>query len=108
MICYYRVMRGPNQKISLPFLVLLFLFAPSSLQAADSQTAWVKTVVASDTFTSKVVGVSDGDTIKVMRENQAVKVRLHAIDCPQKGQPFGRRARQVTSDLACGKEIEGH
>ena len=79
-------MRGPNQKIFLTFLVLSFLFAPSSLQAADSQLVWLKTVVASDTFTGKVVGVSDGDTISVMRGGKAVKVRLYGIDCPEKKQ----------------------
>jgi hypothetical protein len=85
MICYHRRMRGPNQKIFLTFLVLSFLFAPSALQAADAQTAWVKTVVASDTFTGKVVGVSDGDTISLMRGGRAVKVRLHGVDCPERG-----------------------
>ena len=98
-------MGGPKQKIFLSFLVLSFLFGPSSLQATDFQTAWIKTVVASDTFTGKVVGVSDGDTISVMRAGKAVKVRLHGIDCPEKKQPYGTRAKQFTSDLAFGKEV---
>ena len=102
MICYHRVMMGPNQKIFLTFLFLSFLYAPSALQAANSQTAWVKTVVASDTFTGKVVGVSDGDTISVMRGGRGVKVRLHGIDCREKRQAFGTRAKQFTSDMAFG------
>jgi endonuclease YncB( thermonuclease family) len=72
-------MRWPSQRIFLPLLVLLFLFVLLSLQAADSQTAWVKTVVASHSFAGEVVGVSDGDTISVMRGGRAVKVRLHGI-----------------------------
>lgn len=72
-------MRGPNEKIFLTFLVLSFLFAPSCLPAADFQTAEVKTVVSNDIFTGKVVGVSDGDTISVMREGRAVKIRLLGI-----------------------------
>ena len=59
MICYHRLMGGPNQKIFLTFFVISFLFAPSSPQTADFQTAWVKTVVASDTFTGRVVGVKN-------------------------------------------------
>ncbi|MFX0200116.1 MAG: thermonuclease family protein [Candidatus Hodarchaeota archaeon] len=84
IICYHRLMRGPKQKIFLSFLVIPFLFGPSSLQVADFQTAWVKTVVAIDMFTGKVIGVSDGGTISVMREGRAVKVRLYEIDCPEK------------------------
>jgi len=44
------------------------------------------------------VGVSDGDTISVMRGGRAVKVRLNGIDCPENGQPFGTRAKQYTRE----------
>jgi len=40
-----------------------------------------------------------------MRAGRAVKVHLHGIDCPEKGQPFGRRAKQITSDMAFGREV---
>src|ERR1035437_2562757 len=33
-------------------------------------------------FAGKVVGVSDGDTITVLRGRTPVKIRLHGIDCP--------------------------
>jgi endonuclease YncB( thermonuclease family) len=39
-------------------------------------------------FTGKVVGISDGDTLSVLREGKAVKVRLYGIDTPEKGQAF--------------------
>jgi len=38
----------------------------------------------------KVVGVTDGDTIKVLQDGKQVKIRLVAIDCPEKGQPYGQ------------------
>jgi micrococcal nuclease len=85
-------MRWPKQKIFLPLFVLLFLSIPIS-----SQTT---------TFTGKVVGVADGDTISIMRGGQAVKVRLHGIDCPEKKQPFGTRAKRFTSEMAFGMEVE--
>lgn len=45
---------------------------------------------AADSFTGKVVGVADGDTITVLREgNVQVKVRLDGVDCPEKAQDFG-------------------
>jgi micrococcal nuclease len=56
-------------------------------------------------FTGKVVGVSDGDTITVMRLDRGEKVRLYGIDCPEKGQAFGNRAKQFTSEMVFGKEV---
>jgi endonuclease YncB( thermonuclease family) len=53
-----------------------------------------------ETFTGKVVGLGDGDTLSVLREGKAVKIRLHGIDTPESKQPFGTRARQYTGELA--------
>lgn len=36
------------------------------------------------TWIGKVVGVSDGDTITVMHDGKAEKIRLYGIDCPEK------------------------
>ncbi len=60
---------------------------------------------ASADFTGRVVGISDGDTIKVMRDGRAERVRLYGIDCPEKAQPWGTRARQFTGDLVFGKTV---
>jgi endonuclease YncB( thermonuclease family) len=63
---------------------------------------------AADDFTAKVVGVSDGDTITVLRDRIPVKIRLRGIDCPETGQDFGSRAKSVTSELAFGKVVTVH
>ena len=60
----------------------------------------------SQSFSGRVVGIADGDTIDVLRDNRAVRVRLHGIDCPERGQPFGRQARQFTGSLAFGKTVD--
>jgi len=74
-------MRRPKRTIFLCSLALLILSTPLLS-------------LVTDTFTGKVVAVSDGDTIKVMHEGRAVKVRLHGIDCPKKKQPFGTKAKK--------------
>ena len=43
-------MRWPNQKISIPLFVLLFLSVPLFSQTADFQTAWMERVVDGDTL----------------------------------------------------------
>lgn len=56
-------------------------------------------------YRGKVVGISDGDTITVMHDSRPEKVRLNAVDAPEKGQPFGEKARQFTARLAFGQEV---
>ncbi len=56
-------------------------------------------------FTYKVVGVSDGDTITVLHDGKAERIRLHGIDCPEKRQAFGNRAKQFTSTLVFGTTV---
>lgn len=58
-----------------------------------------------DTFSGRVVAVTDGDTIKVMHQGRAERVRLQEIDCPEKHQAFGKRAKQFTAALVMGKEV---
>ena len=36
----------------------------------------------------KVVSVSDGDTLKVLVNDQQIKIRLGGIDAPESDQPF--------------------
>ena len=56
--------------------------------------------------TGKAVGVTNGDTITVMQLGKDEKIRLYGIDCPEKGQDFGQRAKIFTSDLVFGKVVE--
>lgn len=54
----------------------------------------------SDQLTGKVVGISDGDTITILTEqNERIKIRLAEIDAPEKYQPWGQKSKQALSDL---------
>ncbi|OHE72751.1 MAG: hypothetical protein A2007_03010 [Verrucomicrobia bacterium GWC2_42_7] len=57
-------------------------------------------VAGASSFTGKVVKVTDGDTIQVMRDGKAEKIRLAGIDCPEKNQAFGQAATKYTLSLA--------
>lgn len=57
----------------------------------------------------KVVGVSDGDTLTALDEsNTKHKVRLHGIDAPEIGQPFGTKSREALGRLAMKKTATLH
>lgn len=51
------------------------------------------------------VGVTDGDTIKVLCGRTEMKVRLAQIDAPERGQAFGAKAKEALSDLVFGREV---
>lgn len=84
-------MRLTRQYLKLPLICLAISLLACDAFAAD--------------FTGQVVRVIDGDTIEVLHNGQAERIRLNGIDCPEKGQAFGKNAKQFTSNLAFGKEV---
>ena len=47
----------------------------------------------------------DGDTIEVLHNQHPERIRLSGIDCPEKGQVYGKRAKHAASELVYGKEV---
>ena len=56
-------------------------------------------------FTGKVMGVTDGDTITVLHNGRSEKIRLNGIDCPEKAQAYGHKAKEAASALVFGKDV---
>lgn len=58
-------------------------------------------------FSGRVIRVADGDTITILTEGKEQKrIRLYGIDCPEKKQPFGQKAKQFTSNKVFGELVE--
>lgn len=54
----------------------------------------------------KVVGIVDGDTIDVLdTEKKQHRIRINGIDTPERGQPFGSKAKATLGDLVFGKTV---
>lgn len=48
---------------------------------------------SSHAFTARVVWVTDGDTLSVLRDNWSLEeIRLYGLDCPEHDQPYGFKA----------------
>lgn len=56
-------------------------------------------------FSGPVVSVFDGDTIDVLHNGQSERIILNGIDAPEKGQPYGKRAKRFLADLVAGKTV---
>lgn len=56
-------------------------------------------------FEGKVIGVIDGDTIEVLKDGKAVRIRLNGIDCPERKQSFGTKAKTFMSTLVFNKHV---
>lgn len=72
----------------------------------QQRTSSLETPVLKEEFEGRVVSVSDGDTISVMKSGSAVKIRLNGIDAPESSQAFGQKAKQFTSDACFGLSVK--
>jgi endonuclease YncB( thermonuclease family) len=55
----------------------------------------------------RVLRVTDGDTVRVRLDSGPINVRLHAVDTPELGQPWGREARDALARrLPAGRAVQ--
>jgi len=57
-------------------------------------------------LTGRVVRIADGDTVSLLdKSNRQHKVRLYGIDTPERGQPYGKEAKNVLARLVDKKTV---
>ncbi|GIM56794.1 thermonuclease family protein [Capnocytophaga canimorsus] len=57
-------------------------------------------------FSVKVIRISDGDSFVGLNDaQQQMRLRIHGIDAPESGQPYGKKAKQKLSEFIFGKQI---
>lgn len=62
--------------------------------------------VFADTLSGRVVRVIDGDTLVLLvAGNVEERIRLAGIDCPERGQAFGKRAKEALLDRVAGEGV---
>ncbi len=60
---------------------------------------------ACETPSGTCVGVTDGDTIKVLRAGKTLRIRLEGVDCPEYGDDFSAAAKKFTAKMVFGKVV---
>ena len=64
----------------------------------------ISTTSLAETLEGRVVRVVDGDTLVVLDSgNTQHRVRLAGIDTPERGQPFGKKAKENLARIAGGQ-----
>jgi micrococcal nuclease len=63
-------------------------------------------VARPEVLIGKVVAVVDAETVAVLVGTEQHRIRVYGIDCPERGQPFGARARQLIGELAFYKTVQ--
>ena len=83
--------------LRLAFVSLLFFCSISFKSSKD---------IKKETIIGKVVGITDGDTFKLLiKDSIQIKVRLANIDCPERKQPFSAKAKQFVSNAIFSKIV---
>ena len=66
----------------------------------------INTVANTNSVSGRVISVADGDTITIIGDgNTQYKIRLNAIDAPEKSQAFGQKSKQQLSNYVFGKDV---
>lgn len=93
-------MGAVNSNISVAVVRYLILCILSLLLIGNNSSS------LASTFTGKVISIEDGDTITILSpEKVQTKIRLYGIDCPEKSQDFGNRAKKFTASLVARKTV---
>ena len=92
------------------YLLLLLLFARTACHSQHNKDASIDWAFGNEknnfkTTYYKVIGIKDGDTFVLLIGGKEQNVRLAHIDCPEKNQPFGKKAKQYASNLCFGKKV---
>ncbi len=77
------------------------------LLKASIALSWILLTLESQgsELTGKVVSVSDGDTLRVLVDDQQIKIRLSGIDAPESDQPFGQASKRYLAEAVAGQTV---
>ena len=95
-------MEAPRCLFGAPSAALATALVLVALASAPSRALSQEAVLP-----GRVLRVTDGDTVRVRLGSGPINVRLHAVDAPELGQPWGREARdRLARRLPAGRAVQ--
>jgi endonuclease YncB( thermonuclease family) len=79
--------------------------ASSAPSSAETNLQPQPDLSGKNVLVGRVVGIADGDSGTVLVGTSRYRIRLSAIDAPEKGQPFSQAAKNNLSRLIFGRQI---
>lgn len=77
-----------------------------ALTIAAATSLLLITPTGANTLRGKAIHITDGDTLIVLDDQQKKhKVRLAAIDCPEKKQPWGSKAKKALASMVGNRQV---
>ena len=87
-----------DQKQSIKNIDTIFL---NNLNSLDRMYSSLENVIE-----GRVVRVKDGDTIVILTSDmQQITIRVKSVDCPERRQPYGKKAKDFVIDQIAGKDV---
>ena len=68
----------------------------------------IKTPPFPHSFKGTVIGILEGDLVRVLHKGKIVKVRLSDVDCPEEGQAYGKEAKKFTAVMVHSGPVTVH
>lgn len=88
------------------WLFFLYILLTSCENTGRKHNNSRKNVESTIVKSNRVVKILDGDTYDLLiSENKTIRIRMDGIDAPEKGMPFGNKAKTYLGELCKGKTI---
>ncbi|MBK7957609.1 MAG: thermonuclease family protein [Bacteroidetes bacterium] len=86
-------------KYFIPIIILFF-----TCKNASSDVKITELTINSE-YTSKVIGIIDGDTYDILIDKSTFRIRVDAIDAPEKGMPYYKVSKKYLAELCFGDSV---
>lgn len=100
-----KIRRASVPVLAIAFALMAFAALPLTNDAQARRARAPKSHGEHRTLAGKVVRVSDGDTVVVLKDRDQTKIRLLGIDAPEKSMPFGQVCSKKLADLVAGRDV---
>lgn len=98
VLCVFACLSGCGERATAP--------QPTPVIQSDMAVEPPQQKSAPTELVGKVVKVVDGDTIDVLtNDRETVRIRLNGIDCPERGQPYGKNATEFMREAIGGQRV---